>query len=757
MELQQLPPNAQPGGWVRYLLVLAKKGFKIPRVFLLPVDEFGVLEHSQIKIYDELKSRLSQLTTPSASYAVVCSNEENAKESISWSVLQNKISGLDSVVQNIVEISQKTQQRPSSNVKVQKLFKSASSMAIIEIPPLLFSGLVFTRNPLNGLDETIIEIIEKKTGRDEIQSQQLVFKNGKLSDSTKALLCDVKLLERLVAESSRIERTFGSPISLEWGYDGERILWFSVKLLHSLEGLKVYSNKIARDMLPGIILPLVWSVNTPIVNSSWKRLITELVGKNSIEITKMAKQFYYRAYFNMGIFGDFFDLVGMPRETLEIMMLGEAHRGNRPKMKMNMRLFRYLPGIGLFVLRNLMIARKMNQFLHTHKLLIDTYYRDISAIGPEESLESISKIIELSKECSYNVIVVRLVRSFHHTILKSFLERKGLYTKMEFSTEDLSDVDPKYSLLALKKKFDTLPPDTKESLERGKPFALQANGSDFAIGFSKFLQRFGHLSTSTVDMSKPQWKEDPQLVLSMIKNCTETPESKNHNETRFPKSPSGLLLRRFYRNFVEYEKLSLRMSFLFSYGYALFRKYFLHLGDILREKGYIFDRNDIFYLTSQEIREMSLSPLSTSSYKSVVQKRKEELHAYSDIILPEVIFGEIPPPPLRKGSVLNHLKGLPSSRGYYEGVARIVTDTADFRKIQRGDVLVIPHSDASWTPLFANVGAVVSESGGLLSHCSIIAREYGIPAVVAVEGATRIPDNTRIFVDGYKGDILISQ
>jgi pyruvate,water dikinase len=141
----------------------------------------------------------------------------------------------------------------------------------------------------------------------------------------------------------------------------------------------------------------------------------------------------------------------------------------------------------------------------------------------------------------------------------------------------------------------------------------------------------------------------------------------------------------------------------------------------------------------------------------VVQKRKEELHAYSDIILPEVIFGEIPPPPLRKGSVLNHLKGLPSSRGYYEGVARVVTNTADFRKIQRGDVLVIPHSDASWTPLFANVGAVVSESGGLLSHCSIIAREYGIPAVVAVEGATRIPDNTRIFVDGYKGDILISQ
>ena len=125
--------------------------------------------------------------------------------------------------------------------------------------------------------------------------------------------------------------------------------------------------------------------------------------------------------------------------------------------------------------------------------------------------------------------------------------------------------------------------------------------------------------------------------------------------------------------------------------------------------------------------------------------------------MPEVIFGDIPPPPVKKGSAFTHLKGLPSSRGYYEGTARVVTATANFDKILPGDVLIIPYSDASWTPLFAKAGAVVSESGGLLSHCSIVAREYGIPAVVAVEGATRISDKTRVAVDGYTGDIFISQ
>ena len=103
------------------------------------------------------------------------------------------------------------------------------------------------------------------------------------------------------------------------------------------------------------------------------------------------------------------------------------------------------------------------------------------------------------------------------------------------------------------------------------------------------------------------------------------------------------------------------------------------------------------------------------------------------------------------------MNGLPSSKGYYEGPAKIVMGLSDIGKLAQGDVLVIPYSDVSWTPLFAKAGAVISESGGILSHCSIIAREYGIPAVVAVEGATRIPDNSKVIIDGYTGEIQIIQ
>jgi phosphohistidine swiveling domain-containing protein len=79
----------------------------------------------------------------------------------------------------------------------------------------------------------------------------------------------------------------------------------------------------------------------------------------------------------------------------------------------------------------------------------------------------------------------------------------------------------------------------------------------------------------------------------------------------------------------------------------------------------------------------------------------------------------------------------------------------DFDKLQPGDVLVIPFSDVGWTPLFTKAGAVIAESGGILSHSSIVAREYNIPAVVSVPGACQLADDTIVTVDGYRGEIVI--
>jgi phosphoenolpyruvate synthase/pyruvate phosphate dikinase len=122
--------------------------------------------------------------------------------------------------------------------------------------------------------------------------------------------------------------------------------------------------------------------------------------------------------------------------------------------------------------------------------------------------------------------------------------------------------------------------------------------------------------------------------------------------------------------------------------------------------------------------------------------------------LPTVIYGNEPPPIIRASS--EQLKGTPTSPGYYSGCVRVIRGIQDFHKLQPGDILVIPFSDVGWTPLFARAGAVIAESGGILSHSSIIAREYRIPAVLSVSGVMqRLQDGQMVTVDGYKGEILL--
>ena len=101
------------------------------------------------------------------------------------------------------------------------------------------------------------------------------------------------------------------------------------------------------------------------------------------------------------------------------------------------------------------------------------------------------------------------------------------------------------------------------------------------------------------------------------------------------------------------------------------------------------------------------------------------------------------------------LIGTGASPGSGEGPARVVAGVQDFGRVRPGDVLIATTTTPAWTPLFPSLAALVTETGGVLSHAAIVAREYGLPAVVGAEGATRLPDGARIRVDGTSGEVRI--
>jgi len=175
----------------------------------------------------------------------------------------------------------------------------------------------------------------------------------------------------------------------------------------------------------------------------------------------------------------------------------------------------------------------------------------------------------------------------------------------------------------------------------------------------------------------------------------------------------------------------------------------------LVQKGVIREKEDIYYLSFEELREAVRT--NRLDY-SIITKRKEEYEVYEKLTPPRVMTseGEVLSGEYDTGSVpQGALAGIPASSGTIEGRARVILRMED-ADIEEGDILVTAFTDPSWTPVFVSIKGLVTEVGGMMTHGSVIAREYGLPAVVGVESATRlIEDGQRIRVNGAEGYVEI--
>ena len=195
--------------------------------------------------------------------------------------------------------------------------------------------------------------------------------------------------------------------------------------------------------------------------------------------------------------------------------------------------------------------------------------------------------------------------------------------------------------------------------------------------------------------------------------------------------------------------------------YGLVSRYFVYKQALLEEAGRLVqagvlrEKEDIFYLRFQELHDVVRTGRAD---RELIRLRKDEFASYQALTPPRVLTsdGEIVTGSYRRDNLpAGALAGLAVSAGAVEGRARVILDMAN-ADLEPGDILVTAYTDPSWTPLFVAIDGLVTEVGGLMTHGAVIAREYGVPAVVGVENATRlIRDGQRVRVHGTDGYVEI--
>ena len=189
--------------------------------------------------------------------------------------------------------------------------------------------------------------------------------------------------------------------------------------------------------------------------------------------------------------------------------------------------------------------------------------------------------------------------------------------------------------------------------------------------------------------------------------------------------------------------------------YFVYKQALLKEAEQLLQTNVIHEKEDIYYLTFEELREV----VHTNKLDyDVINKRKEEYKLFKKLTPPRVITSEgeiIAGKYKRENLPAGAMAGLPVSSGVIEGRARVILSMED-ADLEDGDILVTAFTDPSWTPLFVSIKGLVTEVGGLMTHGAVIAREYGLPAVVGVENSTKlIKDGQRIRVHGTEGYVVI--
>lgn len=348
------------------------------------------------------------------------------------------------------------------------------------------------------------------------------------------------------------------------------------------------------------------------------------------------------------------------------------------------------------------------------------------------------------------------------------------------------------ALAARRVGLETVFRDTP-SHELAAELGKTGQGRAFLAELRSYLDAYG-LRTDLFDLHTPTWLEEPSFALASVRNYLQSGRDERAVYAAKQQAAEAALgaaratiavypeaVRGQFEGLLQIGRAASFLQeehnfYIDQQAVSLARLVYVRAGARLAREGVLADGDDVFMLSTDELRNLFANPdaaRQVDHVRALVELRKDQF-AQAAAMTPPPFIGAPPagPPPAgnpmergllrffggppQQADASNELKGNAGSRGIASGIAHVARTLEEAGAVRPGEILVAVTTMPAWTPLFGVAAAVVTETGGPLSHCAIVAREYGIPAVVGAHGATRrIATGQRITVDGGRGIVTI--
>jgi phosphohistidine swiveling domain-containing protein len=678
------------------------------------------------------------------------------------------------------------QQEQGQNL--EHILKTMSMAVIIQdMVEAKVSGVAFSADPNTGTRDVVIEAVPG-SGKDLVQGHVVPYRyivddSGRLEQAA-TQSADISLfsLEK-VLELAKTVRNIASYCrhhqDIEWAWDGHDFYFLQNRPITALPGQQIYSARLVADMSPGLIKPLLWSTKSrSMVRSVFGRICRELLGPHQIDFATYIKRIHSRTYADMTAFGDFLVKLGLPANFFEMLT-----RNEKSKKRIKLLRIKNLPvmlRMMQFAWRHLRDAEEIDSFVQIQSSRLEPFRdTDWPAHSPNELIDTFERLMELHAQTQWYIFIGPLNMTLRYRLLSRMLrglpdvENPGNLLR---GIEDLRALLPNSYIRRMSRMAQELEKPILDIMVKGETEKLNEQlltsdpGRKLMQQMQEFLSNFGFLSANGSDFSMVPWSEDPspvwrsigrQALQKPLMNTDRIDDQQEQEVLRIRRQFKGLrrvMFDRLLRSTVRYLKLRESTSLIMSEETYLMRGILMGIASALKREGRLGEASDIFYLYYDELCLWIKGDLLDEEAIKRIESRKNEM-ARDALIDPPEIFRGMRPSPLDDAlsGDFDYLEGIPGSPGKMRGNARIVTDPSSVSaQLKHDDILVVPFTDVGWTPLLPGIGGIIAETGGQLSHTSIIAREYGLPSVVSVKDATRrIRDGQTVIIDGNKGRVYL--
>jgi pyruvate,water dikinase len=658
------------------------------------------------------------------------------------------------------------------------------------------SGVVFSADPVTGRRDQVVINAIKGHGEDLVSGVKdaihyKVFRSGSnIHDQVKKqgeLLSSDQISEILDA-SRKAEGQMGCPVDMEWAIDENGMIqWLQVRPVttlpdvhfNELDTIKGDSNDTwtlgnIGEMMPGVVTPLTYSVSFHAVDYGMA-VWAEAAGAYSLKKYqgfRYIQMFYNRLFINMTNMMDYPKNVWLNKaENVQFALIGKVI--DIPEIQFSSNsLLRVLHFIKQMI--SLSWTKK-----HVRRLLyLANNFKIIETGDIEKDYQSLEEAREVLKEAfGHHIIASSQSGTLYSALMGILTSNKRLPTSEDhhIATLLLTDIPDIESADAVKslERFASL-------IQSDKRFAgifisalpaealrllVQDSPPEVSRAYKAFLERHGHRCVREAELHEKPWEENPAQLVQMLQTRVRSGVKEHTHDRSLMKTPeilSGLkpMQRIIIKSFLSNARKAVsRREITKSASIKVLhriRTAYQHYAEILVKEGFLYDTDQVFYLTHEEIGLMIKD--SSPSWRAKANRRRELLSQTAALQFTEVCNGI--PEPIEEEQEIEildgQLKGIPVSSGVVQARVRVVNTLEDAALLQPGEIMVASFTDIGWTPYFSIVSGLITEIGSPLSHGAVVAREYGIPAVVGAKGAKQFLKNGDVVrLDGDKGIVEV--